>query len=102
RSLQMSDPFWVLESHRVDNEERERLLRIRAVWSEREPVTPPPEYRRRLADLLVAAANWLDPRPAAPAHSGAGYRRPTRAEAMMLMSLPLHRVNVPARAGEVS
>ena len=61
----MLDHFWMLNSHRFEAEELERILRLRARWAERGPLTPPAVgYRRRLAKLLLVAAGWLDPRPA--------------------------------------
>ena len=88
----MLEHHWVLTSHHFDVEERDRYHRLRATWAEREPVAPPRDYRRRVASLLLAAANWLDPRSGERDQTAQAHRRyPTRAEAMMLVGLPLHR-----------
>jgi hypothetical protein len=91
----MHDLHWMLESHRLDVEEREQHHRRRASWNLPEPVRRSGAYRRRLAALLLALANRLDPLGAAPNRPG-WVGQPVRRNGTMAVAsvsgLPLHRV----------
>jgi hypothetical protein len=85
----MVEMHWIFEWYRLDAVERDRQHELRARWNLPRPARRPGQYRRRLAGLLLLAANWLDPRRTEPSrpgwvagraqHSGtvalAGYRR---------------------------
>ena len=63
----MIDYYAFEDSHKIDREMRERDLRRHALWAEharhRAAIRSPGRWRRRLAQVLLALADRLDPRP---------------------------------------
>jgi len=91
----MIDLHWMSESHRFDAEERERRNRLRASWNLPGPVRRSGAYRQRLAALLLALANRLDPRraePSRPGWVGQPSRRNGSVAVGSVAGLPIHRV----------
>jgi hypothetical protein len=91
----MLDLHWIMESYRLDAVEREQRNRLRASWNLPTPVNRSGAFRQRLAAMLMALANRLDPRRAEPSRPGWVGRPALRNGTIVVAGvngMPLHRV----------